>query len=65
MTSTSQRLSHERTLKFIALYEAGVSSEGIAEEMGWTTNYPKQMIQNYVKRYRARGYEIGAKGSKK
>lgn len=60
----AQESSHKQALKLIDLYERGLTSKEVAAEMGWHTKFPKQMVNNYINRFRARGYRIGARGSK-
>lgn len=50
--------AHQKAMKFIALYNSGASSRVIAEQMGWNTTRPNQMVSRQKARLRARGYEI-------
>lgn len=48
--------------KFIDLYTSGTSVIEIAQQMGWNTKNPKQMVQAKVSRLRRAGHAIPYRG---
>lgn len=61
----AQATAHQRAGEFIEAYGRGDTSKQIAAMMGWNTTRPSQMVNNYAKRLRARGYQLPGRGMKK